>query len=66
MLTTRATPLGALTRTVSGTGGLSPRARARLAGVFEALEGFPAAFGQVVVVGMVARAGAAAASSLGT
>lgn len=32
---------------------MSPKARARLAGVFQALEGFPAVFGQVAVLGMV-------------
>ena len=32
---------------------MSPKARARLAGVFQALEGFPAVFGQVGVLGMV-------------
>ena len=48
---------------MDSTGGMSPRGRARLAGVFEALEGFPAAFGQVVVVGMVAAAGDAATTA---
>ncbi len=37
--------------------GMSPRSRARLAGLFEALEGFPAAFGQVVVIGTLASSG---------
>ena len=32
---------------------LSPRARARLSGVFQALEGLPAAFGQTIVLGML-------------
>lgn len=32
---------------------ISPRARARLSGVFEALEGLPAAFGQTIVLGML-------------
>ena len=43
--------------------GMSPRARARLAGVFEALEGFPAAFGQVTVIGMLAVGGDAATTA---
>jgi len=43
--------------------GLSPRARARLAGVFEALEGLPAAFGQTIVAGMVVVDGNAAATA---
>ena len=42
---------------------LSPRAKARLAGVFEALEGFPAAFGQVYVLGSLVVAGNAAATA---
>lgn len=41
---------------------MSPRAKARLAGVFEALEGFPAAFGQVVVLGMLVVQGDAQAT----
>lgn len=45
------------------TDGISPRARARLAGLFEALEGFPAAFGQVVVVGTLVVANDAAATA---
>jgi uncharacterized protein DUF4386 len=32
---------------------LSPRARARLSGVFQALEGLPAVFGQTIVLGML-------------
>jgi hypothetical protein len=32
---------------------MSPKARARLAGVFQALEGFPAVFGQVAVLAML-------------
>lgn len=32
---------------------MSPRTKARLAGVFEALEGLPAAFGQTVVLGIL-------------
>lgn len=36
---------------------MAPRARARLAGVFQALEGFPSAFGQVVVIGTLASSG---------
>ncbi len=43
--------------------GLAPRARARLAGVFEALEGFPAAFGQVTVIAMLAASGDAATTA---
>ncbi len=43
--------------------GMSPRARARLAGVFEGLEGFPAAFGQTVVLGMLVVSGDAAATA---
>jgi hypothetical protein len=35
---------------------LSPRAKARLAGLFEALEGFPAAFGKTIVLGMLQAA----------
>jgi hypothetical protein len=42
---------------------LSPRAKARLAGVFEALEGLPAAFGQTIVLGMLAVGGDAAATA---
>ncbi|MBV9134522.1 MAG: DUF4386 domain-containing protein [Chloroflexi bacterium] len=37
--------------------GISPRSRARLAGLFQALEGFPAAFGQVVVIGTLVSSG---------
>lgn len=44
-------------------GGMSPRRKARLAGVFEALEGFPAAFGQVAVLGGLVVAGNAAATA---
>lgn len=42
---------------------ISARTRARLAGVFEALEGFPAAFGQTVVFGSLVIAGDAAATA---
>ena len=42
---------------------MSPRAKARLAGVFEALEGFPAAFGQVYVFGSLVVAGNAPATA---
>jgi hypothetical protein len=42
---------------------MSPRAKARLAGAFEALEGFPAAFGQVFVFGTLVVAGNAAATA---
>lgn len=45
----------------------SPKAKARLAGVFEALEGFTSSFGQVTVVGqliVVANAAATAANIL--
>ena len=44
-------------------GGLSPKGKARLAGVFEALEGFPAAFGQVAVLGSLVVAGNASATA---
>ena len=43
--------------------GLSPRARARLAGAFEALEGLPAAFGQTIVLGLLVVTGNAAATA---
>lgn len=43
--------------------GLTPRAKARLAAVFEALEGFPAAFGQVYVLGSLVVAGDATATA---
>lgn len=39
---------------------MSPRGKARLAGVFEALEGLPAAFGQTVVLGILVVNGNAA------
>ncbi len=42
---------------------MTPRSKARLAGVFEALEGFPAAFGQTVVVGTLVVTGDAAATA---
>src|SRR5215831_4711956 len=42
---------------------LSPRGRARLAGVFEGLEGLPAAFGQTIVLGMLVVSGNAAATA---
>jgi len=41
----------------------SPRARARLAGVFEALEGLASAFGQVVIPGRLIVSGDAAATA---
>jgi len=41
----------------------SPRARARLAGVFEALEGAASAYGQVVVLGQLVVGGNAAATA---
>jgi hypothetical protein len=41
----------------------SPRSRARLAGVFEALEGLTSAFGQVVVLGRLIVSGDAAATA---
>lgn len=43
--------------------GLAPSSRARLAGLFEALEGFPAVFGQVVVLGTLVVNGDAAATA---
>lgn len=42
---------------------MSPKVRARLAGVFQALEGFPAVFGQVAVMGMVVVHGDAVATA---
>lgn len=42
---------------------LSPRGRARLSGVFEALEGLPAVFGQTIVLGMVVVNGNASATA---
>jgi Domain of unknown function (DUF4386) len=42
---------------------LSPRARARLSGVFEALEGLPAVFGQTIVLGMLVVNGDPAATA---
>lgn len=42
---------------------LSPRAKARLAGVFEALEGLTSAFGQVNVLGSLIVVGSAAATA---
>ena len=48
---------------MDGTLTLSPRGKARLAGIFEALEGFPAVFGQVYVLGSVVVAGNAAATA---
>jgi hypothetical protein len=41
----------------------SPKAKARLAGVFEALEGFTAAWGQVTVLGQLLVVGNAAATA---
>lgn len=50
--------------TMERASGLSPRALARIAGVFEALEGFTSAFGQVIVLGrLVVSAGAAATAA---
>ena len=42
---------------------LSPRPRARLSGVFQALEGLPAVFGQTIVLGMLAVNGNASATA---
>jgi hypothetical protein len=42
---------------------MSPRSKARLSGVFEALEGLPAAFGQTIVLGMVVVNGNATATA---
>ena len=42
---------------------LSPRGRARLSGLLEALEGLPAAFGQTIVLGMLIVNGSAAATA---
>ena len=42
---------------------LSPQGRARLSGVFQALEGLPAVFGQTIVLGMVVVDGNAAATA---
>jgi hypothetical protein len=41
----------------------SPKAKARLAGVFEALEGFTSTFGQVIVLGQLIVVGNAAATA---
>ena len=41
----------------------APKARARLSGVFEALEGFPAVFGQTFVLGTLVVTGNVAATS---
>jgi hypothetical protein len=41
----------------------SPKAKARLAGVFEALEGFTSTFGQVIVLGRLLVVGSAAATA---
>src|ERR1700690_2278316 len=43
--------------------GASPRFKARMAGVFESLEGVTSAFGQVVVLGRLVVAGNAAATA---
>lgn len=43
--------------------GLSPRARGRIAGLFEALEGFTSATGQVTILGKLVVAGNAAATA---
>ena len=42
---------------------LSPRARARLSGVFQALEGLPAVLGQTIVLGMLVVNGNASATA---
>ena len=42
---------------------LSPKAKARLAGVFEALEGFTSSWGQVTVLGKLVVVGNAAATA---
>lgn len=42
---------------------LSPRARARLSGVFQALEGMPAVFGQTIVLGIVVVNGNASSTA---
>lgn len=42
---------------------VSPRLLARIAGVFEALEGFTSSFGQVVILGRLVVSGAAAATA---
>ena len=42
---------------------MSPRGRARLSGVFEALEGLPAVFGQTIVLGMVVVNGNSSATA---
>jgi hypothetical protein len=52
---------GALPQPIAGT---SPRAKARLAGVFEALEGLTSAFGQVTVLGRLVVTGSAAATAV--
>src|SRR5438046_3021658 len=41
----------------------SPKAKARLAGVFEALEGFTSSYGQMTVLGQLMVAGNAAATA---
>ena len=43
-----------------GTGGMSPRFKARVAGVFEALEGATSSYGQVLILGRLVVAGNAA------
>jgi hypothetical protein len=43
----------------------SPKAKARLAGVFEALEGFTSSWGQVTVLGKLVVVGNAAATAVG-
>src|SRR5437660_10440976 len=42
----------------------SPKAKARLAGVFEALEGFTSSYGQMTVLGQLMVAGNAAATAV--
>lgn len=48
---------------VQRTAGLSPRAKARIAGVFEALEGIASSQGQVFILGRLVVAGSAAATA---
>jgi hypothetical protein len=43
--------------------GASPRLKARIAGVFEALEGFASSQGQVLILGRLVVAGSAAATA---
>ena len=46
--------------------GMSPRAKARVAGVFEALEGITSSWGQVFLLGKLVVAGSAAATAANT